>query len=344
MVSEEYGAEVILNDLRNQVKSGKDFGELAMQYSDDNGSKIKGGELGWFKEGKMVPPFEDSCFSSKRGDLKIVPTQYGVHLIQVTGVSKLINKYKIVHLDTDVLPSEETKDFYYNQARDLISGLQNKPKDTSFSSYAQSQNQLIREDINVDNMKYNVSALENSRDIVKWVFDAKIGDVSNTIYTCGDNYVVASLSGINFEGDLDLELVREQIIQKIQIEKKYESIQKKIVDGSSLENISKIFSSEIKTIEGVNFNNNNVNEIGNAPNFVGVVNSIDINTVSPIFKGVDAAYVLLVNSKSEPIENNANSQQRLEIQSSKFSGIFYNSAMEVLKQNADIVDERIKFY
>ena len=193
-------------------------------------------------------------------------------------------------------------------------------------------------------MKYNVSALENSRDIVKWVFDANLGDVSNTIYTCGDNYVVASLSGINFEGDLDLELVREQIIQKIQIEKKYESIQKKIVDGSSLENISKTFSSEIKTIEGVNFNNNNVNEIGNAPNFVGVVNSIDINTVSPIFKGVDAAYVLLVNNKSEPLKNNANSTQRLEIQNSKFTGIFYNSAMKVLKENADIVDERINFY
>ena len=227
----------------------------------------------------------------------------------------------------------------------LLLELNNSSKDTSFNSYAQSQNQLIREDINVDNMKYNISALENSRDIVKWVFDAKIGDVSNTIYTCGDNYVVASLSGINFEGDLDLELVREQIIQKIQIEKKYESIQKKIVDGSSLENISKIFSSEIKTIEGVNFNNNNVNdEIGNAPSFVGVVSSIDTNTVSPIFKEVDAAYVLLVNSKSEPIETNTNSQQRLEIQSSKFSGIFYNSAMKVLKQNADIVDERIKFY
>ena len=345
--SENYSidsAKIILKDLKNQVKSGIDFGELAMKYSDDNGSKIKGGELGWFKEGQMVPQFEEACFSSKKGDLKIVPTQYGLHLIQVTKVSKLINKYKIVHLDLDVLPSEETKDFYYNQAKDLISGLQNKPNDTSFSSYAQSQNQLIREDVNVDKMKYNVSALENSRDIVKWVFDAKVGDFSNTIYTCGDNYVVASLSGINFEGDLDLELVREQIIQKIQIEKKYEFIQKKIAEGSSLDNISKTFSAEIKTIEGVNFNNNNVNEIGNSPNFVGVVNSIDINTVSPIIKGVNAAYVLLVNNKSESSENNANSTQRLEIQNSKFTGIFYNSAMKVLKENADIVDERINFY
>ena len=345
--SENYSrdtAEVILKDLRNQVKSGIDFGELAMKYSDDNGSKIKGGELGWFEEGKMVPQFEDACFSSKKGDLKIVPTQYGVHLIQVTGVSKLINKYKIVHLDKDVLASPETKDFYYDQANDFITGANNKPRDTSFSSYAQSQNQLIREDVNVDKMKYNVSALENSRDIVKWLFDANLGDVSNTIYTCGDNYVVASLSGINYEGDLDLEFVKDQIIQKIQKEKKYEYIQKKISDDSSLENISKIFSTEIKTTEGVNFNNNNVNEVGNSPNFVGVVNSIDVNTVSPLIKGTNAVYVLSVNNKAEPVKNNATPNQRLEIQKSNFSGIFYNSVMNVLRENANIVDERFNFY
>ena len=62
------------------------------------------------QEGQMVAEFNDVCFSSKVGDLKIVSTQFGVHLIQMTGVSKQITKYKIVHLDKDVLPSSETKD------------------------------------------------------------------------------------------------------------------------------------------------------------------------------------------------------------------------------------------
>ena len=65
----------------------------------------------------MVPEFNDVCFSSKEGDLKIVSTQFGVHLIQMTGVSKQITKYKIVHLDKDVLPSSETKDFYYASSK-----------------------------------------------------------------------------------------------------------------------------------------------------------------------------------------------------------------------------------
>ena len=337
-------AKTILRDIKKQVKSGIDFGQLATQYSEDKGSAIKGGDLGWFQEGQMVSEFNDVCFSSKIGDLRIVSTQFGVHLIQMTGVSKQISKYKIVHLDKDVLPSSETKDFYYAQANDFITAVNNKPVDTSFTSFAEGQNQLVREDVNLDNMKFNVSALENSRDIVKWMFDANIGDVSNSIYTCGDNYVVVSLSGINKLGDKDLELVREQINQKIQLDKKFEFIQSKINEGSSLENIAQTFTTDIKIVQGVNFDNTNVNEIGNAANFVGVVHSIDLNTVSKVIRGNNSAYVLSVNNKTESSDTQVNSKQRLEIQNSNSSGTFFNTAMKVLKEHANIVDERIRYY
>ena len=347
LTSENYtvdSAKTILRDIKKQVMSGSDFGQLAVQYSEDKGSSIKGGDLGWFQEGQMVAEFNDVCFSSKVGDLKIVSTQFGVHLIQMTGVSKQITKYKIVHLDKDVLPSSETKDFYYAQANEFITALNNKSVDTSFSSFAEDKNQLVREDVNVDNMKFTVSALENSRDIVKWMFDANIGDVSNTIYTCGNNYVVVSLTGINTLGVKDLELVREQIIQNIQLDKKFESIQSKITEGSNLENIAETFTTDIKNVEGVNFENTNVNGIGNAANFVGTVKSIDLNMVSSVIRGNNSAYILSVNNKTESSETQASSNQRLEIQNSNSSGVFFNTAMKILKDRANIVDERIRYY
>ena len=228
---------------------------------------------------------------------------------------------------------------------DFITAVNNKPVDTSFTSFAESQNQLVREDVNVDNMKFNVSALENSRDIVKWMFNANTGDVSNSIYTCGDNYVVVTLSAINKVGDKDLEIVREQIVQKIQLDKKFESIQSKIKDGASLENIAQTFTTDIKTVQGVNFDNTNVNGIGNAANFVGVVNSIDLNIVSSVLRGNNSAYVLSVNNKTESSEDTqANSSQRLEIQNSNSSGTFYSAAMKVLKDHANIIDDRIRYY
>ena len=337
-------AKTILRNIKKQVKEGADFGPLAIQFSEDKGSAIKGGDLGWFTEGQMVPEFNDACFSSKVGDLRIVSTQFGVHLIQITGVSKLTTKYKIVHLDKDVLPSAETKDFYYAQANDFINSANNKPSDTSFSSFAESQNQLVREDINVDNMKFNISALPNSRQIVKWMFGSNVSDISNSIYTCGDNYVVVSLSGINESGDKSLESVREQITQILQLDKKFKSIKSKITEGSTLESIASLFSSEVKTVEGVNFDNTNVNGLGNVTNFVGVSSSIDLNKVSPVFRGNNAAYVLSVTSRLESSITESNSSQKQEIQTSNSSGVFFNAVLKVLKDKANIVDERIRYY
>ncbi len=337
-------AKTILRNIKKQVKEGADFGPLAIQFSEDKGSAIKGGDLGWFTEGQMVPEFNDACFSSKLGDLRIVSTEFGVHLIQTTGVSKLTTKYKIVHLDKDVLPSTETKDFYYAQANDFINSANNKPSDTSFSSFAESQNQLVREDVNVDNMKFNISALPNSREIVKWMFDADVSDISNSIYICGDNYVVVSLSGINGSGDKSLESVREQITQILQLDKKFESIKSKITEGSTLESIATLFSSEVKTVEGVNFDNTNVNGLGNVTNFVGVSNSIDLNKVSSIFRENNEAYVLSVTTRLESSITEANSSQKQEIQISTSSGAFFNAVIKVLKDKANIVDERIRYY
>ncbi|HPC73664.1 MAG TPA: peptidylprolyl isomerase [Syntrophales bacterium] len=66
-----------------KAKDGDDFGKLASEYSDDPGSKTKGGDLGYFPKGNMVPEFENAAFSLKPGDISgIVETPYGYHIIK----------------------------------------------------------------------------------------------------------------------------------------------------------------------------------------------------------------------------------------------------------------------
>jgi len=107
-------------DLKKQVKDGSDFGQLAVQYSKDKQSSIKGGDLGWFPEGKMVPAFNDSCFSSEPGDLKIVTTQFGVHLIKIDSMTKLIPKYTIAYLDKEIEVSDKTRKDYKWKAKAFL--------------------------------------------------------------------------------------------------------------------------------------------------------------------------------------------------------------------------------
>lgn len=72
-------------DLKKQISAGADFGELAKKYSNCPSGK-KGGELGWFGKGMMVPEFEKVAFEGKEGDVVgPVKTQFGFHLIKILG-------------------------------------------------------------------------------------------------------------------------------------------------------------------------------------------------------------------------------------------------------------------
>ena len=68
------------------IQEGADFAELARANSEDKGSAVRGGDLGWFGRGAMVRPFEDTAFGMEVGEVsKPFPSQYGIHVIKLYG-------------------------------------------------------------------------------------------------------------------------------------------------------------------------------------------------------------------------------------------------------------------
>ena len=76
-------AKAKAQDILKQLKAGANFAELAKKFSDDPGSKDSGGELPFAQHGTMVPEFDKAIFSQKIGDIEIVKSQFGYHIVQV---------------------------------------------------------------------------------------------------------------------------------------------------------------------------------------------------------------------------------------------------------------------
>ena len=77
-------ARALAEDLLTRVRAGEDFAELAIQYSGDPGSAALGGDLGWFRRGRMVREFEETAFNLLDGQISdVVESDFGFHIIKV---------------------------------------------------------------------------------------------------------------------------------------------------------------------------------------------------------------------------------------------------------------------
>ncbi|HVA40432.1 MAG TPA: peptidylprolyl isomerase, partial [Candidatus Binataceae bacterium] len=76
-------AKAKADDLLKQIKAGADFAKLAQEFSDDPGTKNNGGDLGYFSQGEMIKPFSEAAFKMRPGEMTVVETKYGYHIIRV---------------------------------------------------------------------------------------------------------------------------------------------------------------------------------------------------------------------------------------------------------------------
>ena len=353
----------MINDWKKRLKNGEDFGLLASQFSEGD-EKSNFGYVGEISETDQLfanpqsdeesikesnRRFISACFDAKKeGSLRMVITIDGYHLLKITRFIDVQKKYKIVYFDREVTASENTRKNIHYKAQQFIKSFNDQSDNLSFEDFAVSEEygEMVEfyPSPDLDNMKFKIKNLANSRGIVRWMFDVntKKGDLSGTIYSCGENYVVVSLSGINDEGNKPRHLVKEEIYQELLDQKRFNLAAARIPMGSTLEEVASIFDAKIDVLENINFANSNIN-IGNEENFVGVASATSKGNTSLPFRGSNSIFVLHVESKSEK-NLNIDKSQRFNIQKSNSRGIFFSQVMNVIKDHANIVDNRIHYY
>lgn len=95
-----------LNGFRNRVLAGEDFATLAVMYSEDPGSALKGGELGFVNRGELYPEFETAAFALKAGEISpLIKTKAGYHIIQL--IERRGQSINVRHILVTVKPSSD---------------------------------------------------------------------------------------------------------------------------------------------------------------------------------------------------------------------------------------------
>ena len=332
--------KVVINNLKKRIESGQDFGFIAQNFSDDQTSAIKGGELGWFAEGQMVDLFNEVCFTSDTDELNIIETQFGVHLVQVMDKSKSIKKYKVAYIDRAVTPSTETYNNYYTEAAQFVSQVvtDNNP----FDSIVEKENLVKRSDVNVLPSKEFITGLANSRSIVKWMNKAEVGEVSD-VFEFDNSYVVAILTKENKEGYTPLEDIENNIKEEIKAEKKYEALLARTEDYSNFEDLSEIYNTTIvKDVKG-QLSSLSVDNLGYVPEVLGAVYGTEVGEISNPVKAQNSLIFVRVTARDQYRgEGDFSAEQKS--MTDKIKNYSITASFKALQDDAGLIDNRSEIY
>ncbi len=343
VVNADSTAKKLADSIFIAVNGGADFAALAARYSSD-GSKDKGGDLGTFAYGAMVPEFNDFTFNKPVGSKGVVKTQFGYHVIEVTNQKDFKPAYKIAFLAKEITASDVT----VNQASLAATKASAVKNSAELSKYAATNGlRLVQNPTALKENDYSVGALQEARQLVRWAFEAKKGEVSEP-FGIGDEFVVASVDKVLEEGVQDAETARPEVEPLIRNEKKAAMIKEKLKANPTLESAAAAYGKQVMQAgadSSLTFNAQIINGIGVEPKLLGAsFNKAYQAKPSPVIAGKTGAYVIKVNSiKTKP----ADSPEMLAQQkSSRISAIRSqtNNWYEGLRKQATIKDGRSKLF
>jgi peptidyl-prolyl cis-trans isomerase D len=330
------------DSLKKLIEGGKSFADLANLYSIDKNSAVKGGDLGTFGRGAMIPVFEDAVFKGKKGDLVIVTSQFGVHLIQIEdqkGSSKVV---KVAVVDVPLKASSETQTTVYSKAQGFLGSL---TKD-NFDEEVKKDGLTKKTATDVNGIASSIPGVENARDIVRWAFNADLGDFSDKVYIAGDQYIVAHLVQIKPKGTLSLDAVKKQIEPMVKNRVKGKLLSDKLeaaLNGSSnIDQVAQKSGSKVLPIQNMVFANPVIPGSSAEYKLIGTIFGSQPNKLSKPVEGQQGVYVFTVDNfiNPAPLTNAVREKQQMGqalLQRSE------PQIFEALKDKANVKDYRAKF-
>ena len=335
----EEEAKKTADSLLAVVKKKKSkFADLAKEFSSDKGSSDKGGFYDWFSYNRMVPSFRDFVFEGKEGDMGVVKSQFGFHVIKIDGQKNFQPVLKLATFARKIEASEATENKVFQDAEtfalDLING-----KD--FDEAVKAKTLTSKSAVGLKSLDEVVPGLGKEREIITWSFDQDLSIGDSKRFDVNGGYVVAVLTGKTEKGLMPVDKAITKVRPILIKERKAAMIADK-TSGATLAEIAKSANQSVRNATNVNLQSPTISGVGFEPKVVGAMLNAKENTVVKNVVGDKGVFSFEVSSKTLPtaLPNYDSFRNRLVNERKNKSFQMY----EAIKKASDIEDNMSSFY
>jgi len=342
VINEDSVAKKRIDSVKNVLEHGGNWDSVALKVSDDPGSKEKGGLYDWFTSDRMVKEFSDFVFNGKKGEAKVVKTQFGYHYVEILDQKNFEPAYKIAYLSRKIDASQETDQAAFGLASQFA-GQSRDAKAFDENVQKQGLNKMIAPDIAP--AESNIPGLGTNRQLVQWAYKADIGTVSEP-YTVGDRYVVAQLVEINKAGTMTPAKARNQVEPILRRKKKAELLAQKLGSPASLDAAASASGQPVQHADSLRFASGFIPNVGQEPKVVGATfdKQLSGKAISPAIAGNAGLFFIKVDNVSAMSNPNADVQQQRFMQEQMERQVIDRGLTETMRKRADIKDYRSNFF
>ena len=346
VISDSIQAMAFAEGLYRKIMAGEDFAELAKQYSVD-GSASKGGDLGWSLASAYVPEFAKFCSSAKQGQVGMVKTQFGYHVIKMMEAPDYM-RIKFTQNVFEISAGTQTVGIVDEESRGFRNKITENP--ASFEKAQEAMKLIPRIQDNISTESREVCGLQGSdaKSLLFWLFDKdrEAKEISD-VFAFEGQHVVIKVEQVRHRGYATVEELRETLEPLVRNHKKFQLLAAKLetakASAKTPEELAKAVGGKVELVSKLHMGQGFIPQYGSESVILGACFGANLNALSSVIEGNNYAAVVFpikrdeLDAKKEVASMNRNDDFMSQPQ------MILSSVKRVLVREAEVQDFRYKF-
>tara|TARA_R110002124_G_scaffold63258_1_gene172580 strand:- start:57 stop:2177 length:2121 start_codon:yes stop_codon:yes gene_type:complete len=323
-------------------RNKKKFTTIADELNPD-GTKGKGGDIGWVTKNQAYASsfdvdFANYLFFNKSGDIKVVKTKFGYHIIRIDESKNKQQAFKLVTFGRKIEASEATENMIFQDAESFALSLSNGKK---FDAVSKEKGLSPQSAFSLKMLDETVPGIGDQREIVSWSHKKENEVGAFQRFDISNGYVVAIITNKTVKGLMSAAKAANTVRPILLNKKKAEIINKTMI-GATLADIAASTKQTVSTASAISIQSPIITTVGFEPKIVGAMYAAKENKLFNKIEGEKGVFAFVVTKREAPIALPNYDSYRNRIASTRKGQT--NLIFDAIKDAAEIVDNRGSFY